>query len=196
MEPLEQLKIYVLKFVDMTDEELNRFAAAFREKKIKKKQFLVQPDFYTRHRYFITTGALRSYFVDSTGEEHTMQLAVENWWMSDFNAYLYQQPATLFVVAMEDTTVLELEYDKEQELKAINTKYNTLFRIMAERGLAFEHRRILFSQTLTAEERYDKFAEDFPFIIFRVPQYILASYLNMTTVFLSRIRNKKVGKKS
>ena len=191
----KQLKIYVTKFVSLTDEEFSEFAAAFKEKKVKKKQFIVQPDFTTKHRWFVINGTLRSYFVDDTGDEHTMQFAIENWWMSDFNAYLYQQPATLFIVALEDTTLLEIEYEKENYLKTANPKFNSIFRIMAEKGLAFEHRRILWNRTLTAEERYDKFAEEFPYFIFRVPQYMLASYLGMTTVFLSKIRNKKLGKK-
>lgn len=196
MTAIEQLKEYVTKFVNLDEEEFLHFAQQFHEKKIKKKQFLVQPDFHTRHRYFVITGTLRSYFVDKDGEELTTQFAIENWWISDLNAYLYQQPATLFIVALEDSVLLELSYEKEQELKARNHKYETLFRIMAERGLAFEHRRLLWNRALSAEERYNKFTEDFPYFIFRVPQYMLASYLGMTPVFLSNIRNKKLGKKA
>jgi CRP-like cAMP-binding protein len=192
----EQLKEYVSKFVKLNDEEFFHFARQFNEKKVKKKQFLVQPDFHTRYRYFVISGTLRSYFVDADGEELTTQFAIENWWISDFNAYLYQQPATLFIVALEDSLILELSYEKEAALKALNHKYETLFRIMAERGLAFEHRRLLWNRALSAEERYNKFAEDFPYFIFRVPQYMLASYLGMTPVFLSNIRNKKLGKKA
>ena len=176
-------------------EQLKKYVEKFKEKKVKKKQFLVQPDFPEKHRYFVISGTLRSYFVDSEGEEHTMQFAIENWWMSDFNAYIYQQPATLFIVALEDTVVLEIEFDNEQMLKSKNEKYNTFFRIMAEKGLAFEHRRHLLNRTLTAEERYDRLAEDMPYFAFRVPQYMLASYLGMTTVFLSKIRNRKFSKK-
>jgi CRP-like cAMP-binding protein len=193
MTPTEQLKNYVARYIDLSDDEFNTFSEPFRQKNVKKKQFIVQPDFYTRHRYFVVSGTLRAYFVDDSGDEHTMQFAIENWWISDFNAYLHQQPATLFIVALEDSVLLELEFDKEAQLKS-HPKFNTFFRIMAERGLAFEHRRILWSRTLSAEQRYDKFAEDFPYFIFRVPQYMLASYLGMTTVFLSRIRNKKLGR--
>lgn len=101
----EQLISYVSKFVSLSSEECDEFYNSFTEKKVKKKKFLVQPEFHSKHRYFVIKGTLRSYFVDGRGEEHTMQFGIENWWLSDFNAYLYQQPATLFVVALEDTTV-------------------------------------------------------------------------------------------
>jgi CRP-like cAMP-binding protein len=67
---------------------------------------------------------------------------------------------------------------------------------MAERGLAFQQRRMISNLTQTAEERYENFVNKYPQIIERVPQYALASYLGMTSEFLSRIRNKRSSKKS
>jgi hypothetical protein len=46
--------------------------------------------------------------------------------------------------------------------------------------------------TLSAEERYAYFLEKYPLMVERIPQYAIASYLGMTTEFLSKIRNKKV----
>ena len=102
----------------------------------------------------------------------------------------------MFVVALEDSIILQLAHEKEQELKAANPKFETFFRIMAERTAAFFQRRIISSLTLTAEQRYDDFLEKYPLLVNRMPQYAIASYLGMTTEFLSKIRNKKVKKKS
>ena len=52
-------------------------------------------------------------------------------------------------------------------------------------------RRLIASLTLTAQQRYEQFAEKYPDFLQRVPQYAIASYLGMTTQYLSRIRNKK-----
>ena len=56
--------------------------------------------------------------------------------------------------------------------------------------------RIISNLTQSAEERYQDFISKYPQIVQRVPQYALASYLGMTTEFLSRIRNKKANKNS
>jgi CRP-like cAMP-binding protein len=172
------------------------FASCFNEVKIKKKQFIVQPTFTNKHRSFVVKGAFRAYLVADDGQEHTLQFAIENWWVSDFNSYIYQHPATLFIVALEDSVLLQLDFEKEQELKNSNHKFETFFRIMAEKGLAFEHRRMAFNLTHSAEARYENFLLNFPHFIQRVPQYALASYLGMGTEFLSRIRNKKVKAQS
>lgn len=192
----KQLVDYVQNFVSLTDEEAEQFVAAFKEVKVKKRQFIVQPNFTNKHRSFVIKGAFRTYAITDKGEDHTLQFAIENWWVSDFNSYIYQHPATLFIVALEDSTILQIEYNKEQELKKTNHKFETFFRIMAEKGLAFEHRRILFNLTHDAEARYENFSLNYANFIQRVPQYALASYLGMSTEFLSRIRNKRTRGKS
>ena len=185
-----QLLDYVQKFVSLDDDEAEQFAACFKEVKVKKRQFIVQPEFINRHRSFVIKGAFRTYAVADDGQEHTFQFAIENWWVSDFNSYIYQHPATLFIIALEDSTILQIEFTKEQELKKSNHKFETFFRIIAEKGLAFEHRRILFNLQHDAEARYENFLLNYSNFVERVPQYALASYLAMSTEFLSRIRNK------
>ncbi|MCB0742097.1 MAG: Crp/Fnr family transcriptional regulator [Chitinophagaceae bacterium] len=190
----EQLLKYVQNFVNLTADEAALFADNFKESNVKKRQFIVQPNFTNKERTFVVKGAFRTYAVSDNGQEHTIQFAIENWWVSDFNSFIYQHPATLFIVALEDSTVLQINYDQEQELKKNNHKFEAFFRIMAEKGLAFEHRRIIFNLTHSAEARYENFLLNFPNFIQRVPQYALASYLGMTPVFLSKIRNKATKK--
>jgi CRP-like cAMP-binding protein len=187
---------YIDKFVKLTEEEKELFSSSFKEVKIKKRQFIVQPNFTASHRHYVLTGAFRAYVVADEGQDHTITFAIDDWWITDYNSYIFQQPATMFVVALEDSNILQIDFDKERELKKSNHKFETFFRIIAERGLASQQRRIISNLTQTAEERYKNFLTKYPQIVQRVPQYALASYLGMTTEFLSKIRNKKVSKKS
>ena len=191
-----KIAAYIDKFVKLTEEEKELFSSCFKEVKIKKRQFIVQPNFIAKHRQYVLKGAFRAYVVADEGQEHTITFAIDDWWITDYNSYIFQQPATMFVVALEDSIILQLDYEKEQELKLQNHKFETFFRIVAERGLASQQRRIISILTQTAEERYETFSNKYPQIVQRVPQYALASYLGMTTEFLSRIRNKRVSKKS
>ena len=132
---------YVNKIVELTIEEANEFKTVFTEGKMKRRQFFIQPCFTARYRNFVVKGAMRGYIVDNECQEHTIQLAVEDWWISDYNSYIFQQPATMFVIAVEDSTVLQISFDNEQKLKAANHKFETFFRIIAERTAAFAQRR-------------------------------------------------------
>jgi hypothetical protein len=100
----------------------------------------------------------------------------------------------MFVVALEDSIVAHMEFEKERALKKSQHIFETFFRMGADRTAAFHQRRIISSLTRSAEERYDDFMETYPSVAQRLPQYALASYLGMTTQFLSKIRNKNAKK--
>ncbi len=186
---------YINQFVTLSDDEAREFISVFKEIKVKKRQFIVQPDFVAKKRYFIIEGALRAYLIGDEGQEHTIQLAIEGWWISDYNSYMFQQPASMFVMAVEDCTLLQISFDDESKLKASNYKFETFFRKIAERAAAFMQRRVINSLTKSAEERYDIFVKQYPSMVNRFPQYAVASFLGMTTEFLSKIRNKKAKPK-
>lgn len=196
MTAIEQLSAYIQKICILDHDEIAVFIAAFKEVKIKKRQFIVQPSFTAKYRSFIIDGAFRSYVIGDNGTDHTISFGIKNWWITDYNSYIYQQPATMFVIALEDAVTLQIEFEQETALKKANHKFETIFRILAERGLAFQQRRMVANLTLSAEERYDQFLSKYPEIVQRLPQYALASYLGMTTEFLSKIRNNKVRKRS
>ncbi len=192
----QKLAEYIQRICELTENEVAEFVDAFKEARIKKRQFIVQPGFIPQYRHFVVQGAFRAYVLGEEGSDHTISFAVEDWWITDYYNYIYREPAKMFVVALEDSIILRIEFEKEQELKKANHKLETIFRIMAERGLAAHQRRIIANLTLSAEERYDDFMSRYADLAQRLPQYALASYLDMTPEFLSKIRNKKVHRKN
>jgi CRP-like cAMP-binding protein len=194
MDEFEALLHNMARFIAPTEEERQYLISVLRVIHVRKKQYVVQPEFACRYRSYIFKGAMRSYSVDADGQEHTIALAIEDWWISDFYSYVYQVPATLFVEALEDTTLIQLEYHLEEELLARYPKFEKYFRILSIRALANMQKRMLSNLSLSAVERYDEFLAKYPAIATRVPQYALASYLGMTTEFLSKIRRDKRSK--
>ncbi len=190
------LRKHILSRVDMDEDEVNHFLSHFTTAKFKKKQFVIQPNFVAKHRIYVVNGALRSFVFNENGQDFTINFAIDDWWISDFNSYIFQQPATLFVEALADSSVLLLSFENEQLLKKANHKYETYFRIIAEGGLAQHQRRVITNLSKSAEERYREFEEKYPQISQKVPQYALASFLGMTTEYLSKVRNKLSSKKN
>ncbi len=182
--------------VALSEEEVQHFISCFKLTKVKKRQFIIQPEFTAKYRNYVLQGAFMGYVVADEGLEHTIQLAIEDWWISDYNSYIFQQPATMFVVALEDSSILQLDFSREQQLKSMNHKYETFFRIMAERSFAFMQRRIVSNLTKTAEERFNEFEDKYPQLSNRFPQYVIASFLGMTTQYLSKLRNLRVRPKN
>lgn len=194
MDEFLTIKKQVALHIQLTEEEEDYFVSLLRITKIKKKQFVVQPGFTSKYRNYVVQGAMRGYLVDNKGKEFTIALVIEDWWINDYNSYMNQEPATLFVEALEDTTIIQLEYNSEQLLLETIPKFERFFRIITSRSFAFLQKRMLSNLSKTAEERYGEFIEKYPSIANRVPQYTLASYLGFSTEFLSKIRNKRTKK--
>src|ERR1700744_2983788 len=89
--------------IQLSQDNMDKLIAAFQVKKIKRKQFIIQPEFIAKYRVYVLKGAFRSYVIDEKGNDHTIQFAVDDWWISDYNSYIYQTPATQFVEALEDS---------------------------------------------------------------------------------------------
>ena len=140
------------------------------------------------YRNYVLKGAFRSFFVDAEGKEHTVQIAVEDWFISDFYSYITQTPCTLFVEALESSIILQMQYQEIESLCAEIHALSEYFRITTERAFAFSRNRALSNLSKSAEERYLELLERYPNIVQRVPQKIVASYLGMTPEFLSKIR--------
>ncbi len=185
---------HIQKRVILNEDEVQAFLSYFKYLKIRKRQFIIQPGFVAHHKNYILKGAFRAYVVDDNGQDHTIQVSIEDWWISDYNSYVYQKPATMFVEALEPSIILQLDYKDEALLKHQNHKFETFFRIMAERSVAHMQRRIITNLTMNAEDRYKEYEALHPDIVQRMPQYALASYLGMTTEYLSRLRNKRAKK--
>jgi CRP-like cAMP-binding protein len=179
----------------LSPENMERLTSAFKVVKVKKKQLIIQPGFVAKYRIYVLKGAFHSYVIDDKGNEHTIQFAVDDWWLSDYNSYIHQTPATQFVEALENSIILQIDHQTEQQLNDANWEFATLFRLMAEHTGAYLARRLVSNLTQNAEERYNEFVAKYPKVVQRLPQYALASYLNMTREFLSKIRNDKVRKK-
>ena len=95
----------------MNEEDEKQFSAIVRTTNVKRRQFIVQPNFVCSHQTYVLKGAFRSYFVSDDGIDHTIQFAIEDWFISDFNSYINQSPASLFVEALEDSIVQQISFD-------------------------------------------------------------------------------------
>ena len=184
------LRAHIEKRIHLRDEEFSRCTQFFIPRKVKKRQFLLQEGDICRHIAFVNSGCLRAYTVDHKGEEHIIQFAIEDWWISDLNSYLTGSPATYNIDALQDSEVLLLEKSARDKLLEAVPSIERFFRLLQEANYTATHRRINNSLSASAEERYLQFIKTYPALVEQVPQGHIASYLGITPQSLSRIRKE------
>lgn len=189
------LRSHLAKRINLTSKEFERCATFFSQKKLKKRQFLLQEGDVDKHIAFVTSGCLRAYTVDNKGEEHVIQFAIEDWWISDLHSFLTGKPATHNIDALEDSEVLLIEKTSREKLLTAIPKMERFFRLLLESNYIATHKRIQDSLSASAEERYLTFLKTYPTLVERIPQHQIASYLGITPQSLSRIRHELSRKK-
>src|ERR1700761_1057665 len=143
MPEADQLKQHILKRIPMAPATLDALVDAFTLRAVKKKQLIIQPDFVAKYRTYVVKGTFRSYVIDQKGVDQTIQFAIDDWWIGDLNSYITQRPATLFIEALENSRVLQIDFSTERKLMAADHQIESFFRIGAERTAAFHQRRII-----------------------------------------------------
>jgi CRP-like cAMP-binding protein len=187
---LESIK----RYIPLTPDEEALLISKVQMRKVRKKQWLVTPGEYCKSDHFVNKGCFRSYYQDDNGVQHTIRFATEGWWMTDVFSLFTQKPATLYVEALEDGEVVVVTESAMEELYKAIPQFNTYFRVVYQKGLAFSNNRILHTISNTAASHYQVFLQQFPTAEQRIPQYMIASYLGVTPEFLSKIKSKMLKK--
>jgi CRP-like cAMP-binding protein len=165
-----------------------------KERTVSKGEVLIREGQIVNKTFFVTQGSLRSFCIDQEGKEHTLQFAIKDWWISDFMAIFNNEPASLTVECISDSSVIEFEAQKLNEIYLRFPEFEQFQRKNLERHVVSLHKRILNQLQLTALERYGLFLEQYPNIEKHVPNYHIASYLGITQQSLSRLRAEKAKK--
>lgn len=183
----QSLKLLLNQVTPVEEDAWNDFESFFSTKSLSKYENLwIQGDF-CKHLVFVNHGLIRSY-INSQEKEITNHLYFENSLFSDDYSFINQQPTTNNYEALEKTELilipraaLYLMYDKYKS-------FERLGRMMVESihvKLLEAQQKVNYS---SAHENYKALMDNAPHIIKRVPQKIIASYLNITPEHLSRIR--------
>lgn len=182
-----RLREHIEKIIPLTDAEFEYALSHFTLKKFKKHQFLIQEGEIVTFDFFVISGLVKASHTDEVGKQHIMQFAMEDWWISDYQAYFNQARATLTVDCIEDTEVFCLTLENREKLCADLHKIEHFFRKKSNSGYIALQQRILSLLNSSARDRYVKLLKQYPSLFQRVPKTLLASYLGVSRETLSRL---------
>ena len=190
---IELLISYFDNHLTLTDEEKQAVRNTFFEKRVKRRQFILQQGDVSRLNTFVAEGCFRMYMIDDNGKEHNLQFAIENWWIGDIASFHSEEPSRLNIEAIENSTILQIKKGDQLRLFVDYPKFNRIFRVFTENALISYQRRVLQNISSTAEERYIDFVNRYPFFFNRISNVHIASFIGVTPEFLSKIR-KNISK--
>lgn len=184
----DNLKDYIARYVDLKEQEFEYFYSLLIKKGFAKKDFLLSAREICKHQHFILQGLVRCFYTNQNGVEKIVQFGIENWWITNLDSFNNQQSSSLYIQALEHTTTLSISKQSLEMAYAQIPKIERLFRIITEKTLIAHLRRNHFYMKASSKERYYNLVGSMPNFVQRVPQYMIASYLDVTPEYLSELR--------
>jgi len=168
------------------------YADCFERIEVPAKTILLQEGAVSKTAFLIEKGCLRVWF-DSNGEEVTFQFFFENATVSSIESFKKSIPSLFSIETIEPCVLWRIskkDVDKLlQEVSQQPAVCNLIVDKLFDRTLNYMQHFLSFIRD-TPQQRYLHLLENQPHIIHRVAQHYIASYLGISRVHLSRIKNK------
>lgn len=194
-EHLELLHAHLRRHIDLSQADLAQVDAAFTLHAVPRRSFLLEAGQVSTYEHYVVSGCLRTYLLDSMGNEHTLAFAIEDWWTGDLRSFNGRVPSYLYIEALEDSTLLRIERNAFDDLFTRVPLMDRFFRLLLARAFSASQERIHEEHALNVGERLLSCRKRYPWLEQRIPQKHIASYLGVTPEFLSRNRKKLLGLK-
>lgn len=172
--------------IKLITEQYLELLGNFERMEIASKTTLLQEGEVSKHLFFIEQGALRAW-TNKNGEEITVQFLFEGQVAS---AFMGREPSMASIQSIEPSIVLRIEIQQFEKILDQRPQFKDLMiEILLQRLM---HYNSLFIARIkySPQERYASLQANNPELLQRVPQHYIATYLGITSVSLSRIRNR------
>ena len=187
---LDQIARHLRQLTPINDAAMNEFLGFLTERRFAAREWLVREGDRCDEIFFINRGIARMVISDLEGREHTVHFTQENDWTCPYGSYLTHRPANKGIQALEDMECLVLPRRGLDWMYQNTDRGERVGRLIAEKYFLEFDERVASMYKYTPKERYDQISEVFPDIHNRAPQHMIASYLGISPVHLSRLKKQ------
>lgn len=185
---------FITEFTDLPKKSTDKLLELVSVKYLKKKGSIAKIGEIPKNFYILKTGVIRSFYKDEKGREYIRNLFTPIKATGALTALILDKPSRLSYDCLTDCEVYEINFKAFKKLTKKDKKIANLYAKVLETIFIVLESKIYDLSVLNATERYIKLKKQTPNIENLIPQYHIASYLNITPVQLSRIRKEIYSK--
>lgn len=174
----------------LTPDELNQVIPHFKQVSFEKHDYLLKEGQTASHYWFVQSGFLRSYVVDTEGRDITTHFYAVGDIVIDWSSFFLRNPTREHIQALGDCVCWQLDFETFQQLfhgirnfreQGRTTLVGSYFSLKSQRVSMIAD---------PAMVRYKRLLKEKPHIIQNVSLKHIATYLGITDTSLSRIRKE------
>ena len=173
---------------NLPDSEIERFIELARRREIANGRYFIQEGSKTNRLGFVKKGLFQSTYLTEKGDECAFSFTAENEFIYECHAMRTFDVAHYSVQAIEDSIVLEVDYKTWVAPFVDSAWWNKILLDLTTLESGEKSEREIRLLTLAGRERYAHFLENYSHLEHRIKQHMIASFLGISPVSLSRIR--------
>lgn len=174
--------------IEIDSNEMLYYSELLSVVRFKKGELLLKAGETCKNIFFINQGLCRTFFLNAKGEENTFHFTMDKEFITDYESFVAVEPAYFSIQALEPVEAVVMTYHTVHDGYKNLQNGEKLGRLLAEKYLFMFMNKVRDIYTEDAITRYRKMSKRYPSILQRVPQHLVASYLNITPVHLSRLK--------
>lgn len=178
----------------ISDYAAKLIADNFEHKIIPKNTLTLQEGKINSDYIFLEDGFMRSYVLDTDGNEVTTNIFKPKQMVFDVGSYFQRRPSNENIETIKVCSIWIGKYDSFQKLFHSLPEFREFGRAILVKGFISFKERTIAMITQKAEQRYEKLLTESPEIFQHVPLKYIASYLGITDTSLSRLRKEFLKK--
>ncbi|MBN1253466.1 MAG: Crp/Fnr family transcriptional regulator [Bacteroidales bacterium] len=183
----DDLDKVLLRFANLSEQELNAVHEKLEIVNISKNEYLVQDGEIADSIAFIQSGYLRVCF-NHDGDEITRDITSVNSFITALTSFITRKPSFEIVKTITDCELMIIKRENLNYLYQTYNNWQTIGRRIVEEMFVRSQKRIYSLLTSSAEDRYKFILEEKPDMLKNIPLQYIASYLGITSQSLSRLR--------
>jgi CRP-like cAMP-binding protein len=160
-------------------------------KKVNKGEFIIEAGEICDKLFYIEKGLIRIYRMDDE-KEVTTWFTKEGDFVTTVNSFHFGQPSKEYFEAIEDSIVYYINKKSYLYLVDLSTNFAKFSIHELLNNLCEYQNQCEFLRTLSAHDRLRYIEKEYPFLLKRVKQKYLCSFLNIEATYLSKLLNQKV----
>jgi CRP-like cAMP-binding protein len=191
----DNLLVYLQRFNNINRQTFDQLIPFLEIRRFDKKKILVNQGEIDQHLNIVIKGLVRKFVPQSKKGEVTLQLATEGHFIQSEISFHHRVPSEVMIETLEPTTMISIQYDQ------LKQAFDTL-PVMEQLGEAIimqmfikKDARYFDQLNKTTRERFLEYIQKNPHMLQRVPQKILASYLNIKPETFSRLKHLLLQRK-
>jgi CRP-like cAMP-binding protein len=187
---MKNLLNFINNFHVLPKESYQKFSKLTRLKKFSNNDILAKYGEIPQELFILKSGIVRSYYTDEKGKEYIRSLLTPLSATGALGALILDKTSDVSYSCLTDCELYAIKFKELKQLALENKDIAYMYASALESVFLLLESRIYDLTILDATMRYKKLKRVIPNIENLIPQYHIASFLNITPVQLSRIRKK------